>query len=198
MTALLFPEEQVLRDTILNDLDRGRPGWDRPHTEAVVYWTKELIKTCDADPKVMIAAAYAHDWGYIDLFSEKPDYNAIQNQKALHMVVGSKRIGELLRTMPDAFSKDQIARVMHLVSVHDKLDILKDNDEILLMEVDTLGALDADRVTPTFSKIDNEKYIIEVTQKRRPLFAHPVAIDVYNQLFQLRKEYYDSRFGLAR
>lgn len=35
--------EQQLRKTILPDLEKGRQGWDLPHTEAVVFWMKELL-----------------------------------------------------------------------------------------------------------------------------------------------------------
>jgi HD superfamily phosphodiesterase len=180
-----------LEKVIFPDLERGRLGWDLPHTKAVVYWMGELLEEVRLDPKVMIAASYAHDWGYIDLFPEKTTYETIQKMKPLHMERGAEKIEKLLReSLSDEFSQKQIERVTHLVAVHDKLGQLKDEDEILLMEADTLGALDVERVAPTFSKEDNARYVEESIMRRRPLFTHLKAIEAFDNLIQKRRDYF--------
>lgn len=189
-----FPEEKVLRGVILPDLERGRPDFDRPHTEAVVYWMKVLVEGSGLDEKVMITAAYAHDWGYIDLFPEGSSYEAIQKMKSRHMEKGAEEIRGLLEgELSEGYSDAQIERVAHLVGVHDRLEQLKDEDEVMLAEADTLGALDVDRVKPTFSAGDNGKYLDEVKVRRRPLFVHERATRVFEELFKKRRDYYERR-----
>ena len=135
MAKLWFPEEGILRKTILPDLDKGRKDWDRPHTETVVYWVKRLLKHIKLDPKVMITAAYAHDWGYVGMFPDRDSYESVQAKKADHMRVGAEKIRFFLtQKLTQAYSKKQIARVAHLVGVHDKLDQLHDDDEIAEFE----------------------------------------------------------------
>ncbi|NCO12285.1 MAG: hypothetical protein COZ34_04455 [Candidatus Pacebacteria bacterium CG_4_10_14_3_um_filter_34_15] len=73
--------ERVLKQIILKDLSKGRKNFDKPHTEAIVYWMKHLLKMLEEkkvpktndqprlDSQVLITAAYAHDWRYVGLFS---------------------------------------------------------------------------------------------------------------------------------
>ena len=85
--------EKVLRQVILKDLtNKGRPNWDRPHTEAVVYWMKHLLTKLnppELNSKVLITAAYAHDWGYINLFTpgKQATIEEVLPMKKLHMKV---------------------------------------------------------------------------------------------------------------
>ena len=150
------------------------------------------------DAKVMIAAAYAHDWGYIDLFPNGvTDFDDVHRKKADHMRIGADKIKDLLTSdLGDVYTVEQIERVVYLVSVHDRLDLFDDNtsdDVIALVEADTLGALDADRVKPTFSRENNEEYIEkEVWGKRRPLFRHRLAIEVFDSLLASRQAFYDN------
>lgn len=194
MDDLTFPEEQRLRDAIFPDLLKGRPEWDKPHTEAVVYWMKHLLKFVSLDSKVMITAAYAHDWGYIGLFegSGTADFDTVQDRKARHMEIGAVRIEQFLRReLSESYSDTQIKRITHLVRVHDKMEQLTDEDELTLMEADTLGALDADRVKSTYSKADNEKYMVEVRERRRSRFIHAEALRVCDILIEKRNAFCD-------
>lgn len=192
MAKLWFPEEGMLRKTILPDLDKGRKNWDRPHAEAVVYWMKQLLKELDLDKKVMITAAYAHDWGYVGMFPDRTSYESVQAAKKNHMKVGARKIFNFLtEKFGEIFRVAQIERISHLVRVHDMLDEINEGDEVVLMEADTLGALDADRVKPTYSKEDNDKFLKETNRKRRPLFIHKTAIEAYSQLLKKRKKYYE-------
>lgn len=156
---------------------------------------KTLLKDSTLDPKILVTAAYAHDWGYIDLFQENCDYDIIQDRKILHMELGAKRIVELLRSKcRSGYTDNQIERIRHLVYVHDRLQQLKDDDELMLMEADTMGALDSDLVKPTYDKADHEKYIVEVEGKRRPLFIHPTAISNYPILLQKNNDFYENQY----
>lgn len=187
--------EELLQTHIFPDLQRGRKDFDLSHTQATVHWMKQIVrKEPHLDGGVLITAAYAHDWGYIDMGIEN-SLDHIHEAKRRHMEVGSLRIYELLHTpqLEVYFSDTQIERVRHLVAVHDQLEEISAEDEIALMEADTLGALDTELVKPTFSREDNERYITEqVLGRRRPLFRHQVAIDTFATVLERRLQYYST------
>lgn len=177
------------------DLAKGRKNWDKPHTEAVVYWTKKLLDSLPhLDSKVLVTAAYAHDWGYMGLFTQKTTYGSVQANKALHMKIGEEKIRKLLtEEFSHGYSQAQIDRVSHLVLVHDLLDQVAAEDEITLVEADTLGALDVDKVKPTYSFADNKIAMVEMSKRRRPLFNHALAIKSYSLLIEKRMLFYQNK-----
>lgn len=186
--------EKVLQQVIFPDLLKGRAGFDLGHTQAVVYWMKRI---CEAEPslnaKVLVTAAYAHDWGYVGLFTGgRASLKQVMRAKVEHMRVGAHKISELLRTrLADQFTEAEIERVAHLVRVHDKLRSIKADDEVAMVEADTLGALDSDRVKPTFNEQENHEYLEKgVMALRRPLFRHALAIEVFDELLERRVQFY--------
>ena len=189
--------EKILQAVILPDLEKGRKGFDLPHTKAVVYWMKYLIRKL-ANPKldsqVLITAAYAHDWGYIGLFEgvTHRSMEEVNKRKPLHMERGAEMIAELLRSkLSNFFTEDQIMHTAHLVRVHDLVEDVRTEEEILIMEADTLGMLDADKVKPTFSKADNDVFLLEQILNRRFLrFTHPEASRIGKQLYTKREQFY--------
>ncbi len=195
---LINPDVEILlQTTILPDLEKGRKNFDRPHTEAVVFWMKELLEKINSptcDQLVLITAAYAHDWGYIGLFDgiDSSDINVVHKMKPLHMERGSLLIKMLIdEKLNKYFTSEQAELVAHLVYMHDRIEKLATEPEILLMEADTLGMLDTDRVKPTFSKADNTVFISRELQERRlPVFLHPVAKDLAKSLMQKRIAFY--------
>jgi hypothetical protein len=196
MATLIDPQiEAVLKRVILPDLKKGRKDFDLPHTKAVVFWMKKLLtSTPQLNAKVLITAAYAHDWGYIGLFDgvDSSDLEVIHKMKPLHMDRGSQMITKLIEEkLSKHFSKAEKNRVGHLVLVHDRLESLHEQDELLLMEADTLGMLDADRVTPTFTAEDNATFIErEIRGRRFPRFIHQAAMAVSDELLQKRVRFY--------
>lgn len=198
MAVLIDPSiEKVLQETIFPDLLKGRKDFDLPHTKAVVYWMNKLLTSTTEiglDTQVMITAAYAHDWGYIGLFEgvDSNDPKVISAQKPLHMERGAELISKLIDTQLLAyFTLEQKQQVAHLVSVHDKVEELQTDAEILMMEADTLGMLDTDLVKPTFSKEDNDRFIEKEVKQRRALkFKHAVAKENLDTLISKRENYY--------
>lgn len=189
--------ETVLQESIFPDLLKGRKDFDLPHTKAVVHWMKELLRSLDdpkLDPQVMITAAYAHDWGYIGLFDgvNSSDPKEIAKRKPLHMERGSKMIRELIEEkLSNFFTEEQKDAVAHLVLMHDRVEDLKTDEEILIMEGDTLGMLDTDLVKPTFSKEDNQRFMErEIKTRRKNVFTHHVAIKELERLTKVRENYY--------
>jgi len=76
------------------------------------------------------------------------------------------------------------------VSVHDDLDNLTDADELLLMEADTLGMLDVERVKPTFDIDSNTRFLNKVQTKRIPKFMTDFGKKMVAKLVYDRQEYY--------
>lgn len=198
MKPLIDPDiENILSHTILPDLDKGRKDFDRPHTEAVVYWIKAILsKTSSSESrnKILITAAYGHDWGYIGLFDDidSAKLELVHQMKPKHMERGSKMISNLLRDkLSGYFTEEEIAQVSHLVGIHDKLEELRTEEEMILMEADTLGSIDVDRVKPTYSKADTELMIErEIRGRRLPIFRHDWAKIEAEKLIQKRLDWY--------
>jgi hypothetical protein len=192
--------ERILRQVILKDLaNKGRPHWDKPHTEAVVYWMKYLLKKInkpELNSKVLITAAYAHDWGYANLFEQKKPITIDQalSQKDLHMKKGVEMIERLVyQRLSSYFTEAEILRLTHLISIHDYVDQLQDEDELLLMECDALGMIDTERVNPTLSKEDSERLMKNsINKKRLPQFMHQEAKSIAQDLIKKREKFYST------
>ncbi|MEA2056135.1 MAG: hypothetical protein U9O78_00240 [Patescibacteria group bacterium] len=200
MKTSLSRVEKILRQIILKDLaNKGRRGWDKPHTEAVVYWIKYLLEEIDQefDHLVMVTAAYAHDWGYMGLFEgiDSSDYREIIKRKKMHMKLGADKIEQLIyRRLSRFFTEKQTLRTVYLVEWHDAFDKIKDEDQVLLLEADTLGAMDMSRLPGGMSYESNQKYVRDVREKRFPLFRHKVAKEMGEKLLQERIDFYENKF----
>lgn len=142
--------ETKIEKYALSFLCQGRKEWDEPHTKAVVYYATEIANSSGLNVLVLKTAAWLHDIGYHSLFEgdESKQFSQVMDRKAKHMANGAK-LAELFLEKPEIktfYTKEQTERIIHLVSVHDLVEELKDDDEIALMEADTLGAIDIDRV----------------------------------------------------
>ncbi|WKZ29809.1 MAG: HD domain-containing protein [Candidatus Dojkabacteria bacterium] len=191
--------EAYCQQIIFPELENGRPGWDKPHTESVVEHIKTIIThtpELNLDKDVLVIAAYAHDWGYAGLFKGgKPlSLSDVNNAKAAHMVIGAEKLEKLLNNEVFNFlSKDQKDRAVHLVRHHDSLFLLKETDELVLMEADTLGGLDVRKVKPTFDAESNRKYMENVKNYRRTKFITEYGKELFKGLYREREEYYNNR-----
>lgn len=195
--------EEILKAAILPELEQGRPNWDKPHTETVVKHLKSILSNhpeLDVDADVLIIAAYAHDWGYAGMFSagEQLSFADVSNAKSLHMHLGAEKLTELLKKPEfDSLTDAQKARAIHLVGVHDSLDLLKTVDEIVLMEADTLAGLDVESVEPSFDADSNAKYMGGVRHKRLPLFMTSYGKAEFERLYRAREDFYSKSHSLA-
>lgn len=167
--------ELYLIKTVFPLLDQGRPDWDKEHTKVVVSEIKNIINNnedMDLDRDVLVISAYLHDIGYSALSQKKNlSHQDVRNMKKAHMIEGVRLSKEILPDpVFDFLNEDQKARIIHLVGIHDKLRILKDKDEIVLAEADTLGGLNIDYKHGTFDEESTKKYIAGVRKVRIPLF----------------------------
>src|SRR3989339_409147 len=89
--------EKYLKENILPDLEKSRNGFDKIHTLEVVDWLKQIIEhnsDLKLDKDVLLIAAYAHDWGYSDLFTESEvmQFEKVENAKILHMELSAQKL----------------------------------------------------------------------------------------------------------
>jgi hypothetical protein len=172
--------EQYLLATIVPELDQGRPGWDKPHTLKVVEYVKAIIDSYDdssnLDRDVLIIAAYLHDYGYMyfldELLSGGPTTGRAKQEHAEKSA--HKWLEIQSHEVFDFLSPRQKARTEHLIRVHDEVCELRDTDELVLMEADTLGALgttsDIDRTSERY-----QHYLHATQSKRMSRFVTPYA-----------------------
>lgn len=188
--------EIFIQTHIFPELERGRPNFDKPHTQGVVHHIKEIIKLnpqLNLDQDVLIISAYAHDWGYAGLFQDGRPINLdrVKEEKLLHAKLSAEYVTKLLQnSIFDYLSDKRKARIAHLVAMHDRLEELKDTDELILMEADTLGGLDVAFITPTFDWNSNERVMNGSRNRRQPLLITDYAKEMYEKVFQSRIDFY--------
>ena len=59
---------------------------------------------------------------------------------------------------------------MHLVSVHDQIDVLRDPDELVLMEADGLGGLNTEVMSTFEDQASEERFMRKTREFRFPRF----------------------------
>jgi hypothetical protein len=171
----------------------GRKDWDQPHTELVVFYTLYLAKAVQLDLLVMAGAAWMHDTGYQGLFEEvsSDSRENVRDKKALHMIKGAEKTMKLFQNpeMQGRLSLARVRRMAHLVGVHDNVEKLRDLDEIVLMEADTLGMINVSKLTPTYGKQDMLNHIASVERRRIPKFRTTLGVQFLNELMPKYREY---------
>jgi len=178
--------EEELKSKVVGLLEKGRPNWDLPHTLATVYWMKKLVEVEGGEERVLVSAMYLHDIGYSGLFRETADYDGIAEVGAKHQKIGALKAKEILEKLP--FTPEEIEEISHLVGVHDKLELLKSKNEIMVMEADTLGQLDRKRVASIYSKKDCERYIVYLESERVPRFQTKTGKKYLEKLMTIEKK----------
>lgn len=176
-------------------LREGRADWDEPHTRSVVYYAGLLAQAvAEADPLVLTTAAWFHDIGYFGLFEagESGIYEGVLDKKLKHMIEGAKMARLFLErsNIIDRYTAEQRERIVHLVSIHDKAEELQALDEIILMEADTLGAIDISRVKPTFDTEGGRRYIMKQKERRIPRFQTDLGKDLAEVLVPIFEDYF--------
>lgn len=189
--------EVTAENYALQFLKLGRANWDEPHTRAVVYYAKLVGRAEGLDVTVLAVAAWLHDIGYYGEFSEgeSKKYDVVMNRKEAHMVKGARIASEFVNSdeMRDLFTEEQRQKIVHLVFVHDKIEELSDPYEIVLMEADTLGAIDITKVTPSFDKKNGLNYVEnDLKWRRLPMFQTETGKTLAKDLVPKMVEYFEN------
>ncbi len=159
--------EEQLKLKVLVHLEKGRPGWDVPHTLACVHWMKKLLEHESGDPAILIPAIYLHDIAYAK-FSNENIRQRVMELKELHMQEGARITRELLPKL--GFDIKAVEEIAFLIETHDKLDEIKTPNQQLVFEADSLGQIDRERVEPTFSREDAIISLERFKANRAPRF----------------------------
>lgn len=127
-----------------------------------------------------------HDIGYYGQFEglKTAGLDKVRDKKEVHMVVGAQMASSFLNSdeIKKYLTPEQIKRIVHSVSVHDKIERLKDLDELVLMEADSLGAIDLSFVEPTYKGKEALDYLDKNSVRRRGRFITPEAMIAYDDL----------------
>ncbi len=205
----IFPEDlghyrDILErafDFALGYLEKGRPGFDIPHTIAVIYHAGRLANVHQVDPLVLVMAAVLHDIGYYGEFelSEAVGLEGIMDKKAKHMVAGGIMARNFLfgDQIGDEMTVEQKEMVVHLVEVHDKIKELSTDEELVLMKADSLGAIDIGWVLPTFTGDEALRYLEGHGLLRRSLFEERLGADDYDELVIAFRKFISERDGVS-
>lgn len=171
-------------------LQEGRPGWDVPHTQAVVHWTNRLVNDYNrkikfgvldgakVDREAVITAALLHDIGYWGEFDEVADLQQVTAKKKDHMTNGAEMAKHFLESQcQELLDEEQMEQVVSLVGSHDDLEKINalGMAGTVLMEADTLGAMDTEWVQPSYK--GREALTFPVREKslaRRKRFKTPL------------------------
>lgn len=197
MSVSIDEIKSFLDVNVLPELDKGRPNWDKFHTIGVVHHVEKIVKHSGkivVDPYVLLITAYVHDWGYVDLFENGAVLTAqdVSNAKVEHMRIGAIKTEKLLKNSFFKFLTDeQKKEIVHIVQIHDSIDSIKSNNERIFLEADTLGGLDTNFCKPAFDEESNNKYMLKIRNKNLPLFLTKYGKDKFEELFELRTNYYD-------
>jgi len=165
-------------------------GYRFYHALAAVYWIRQLIKKGGGDEMILVPTMYLHDIGYKSTRGKENTHESYQAAKESHMIVGAQMAEEILKEMN--FKPDKIKEIVHLISVHDKLELLSSFNEQLVFEADSLSGIDREKVKSNFSKEEYEKYLKSFEDNRMPLFKTETGKEALKKLWPIAKNYFQN------
>lgn len=137
--------------------------WNYLHTIKTVKFMKKICKETRADEKILVTTAYLHDIGYSKLIKKNYSLEERINAKKEHMKIGAKLAEPILKDLE--YSKKEITEILRLIKIHDKLNKLKEENDFLIVEADSLGGL-ATRENSAFTTFELNQYIKIFKRKR--------------------------------
>jgi len=156
-------EKKVKKEAFIY-LEKGREGWGIPHTIATVYWMRKLIEKEGGNEKILVTTMYLHDIGY--QVKKNDGFDTIMaGNKLDHEEIGAALAEKILKKT-GGFSPEETNHIVHLVRYHDHLDNIDSHDSQMVMEADSLGAIDWERVKPNFTKEDTARYLEHFKKNR--------------------------------
>ncbi len=159
-------------------LEAGRKNWDVPHTKACMHWMTELLKHEHGNARILMPAIILHDIG---IHKPTTQFADMMLAKKEHMRLGAELAATILTRFP--FEEEEIARIVHLVGMHDDLTKIQAEDEQLLFEADSLGQIDVQRVQPTQEGVWRQKFIEHFQKDRNPLLKTKTALKAHEYLW---------------
>jgi hypothetical protein len=166
--------------------------WDFLHTLSCVHCMKKIISSVGGNARILIPAMYLHDIGYAGSLQKKYSLDDRLGAKLHHMERGIIKAKGILEELH--FAENEVNKILHLISVHDKLDELKTRDEFLVAEADSLGAIDPEVPQNNFGEDEYARYVGIFKKKRVPLIRTNVGKELFAEFVsknELFKKYYE-------
>ncbi|VVB75935.1 HD domain protein [uncultured archaeon] len=132
-------------------------SWTLAHSLSAVGIIKQIAKSEGADEKILATTMYLHDIGYGGLLADGYSFSQRIAAKKEHMPKGAKMARDFLGRI-GGYTEEEISQIAHLIEVHDNVDALKTQDELLVLEADSLASIDP-KVPFSFSEEDVVKYV---------------------------------------
>jgi len=180
--------EKSLKQKALEILENGRPNWDIPHTLATVYWMRKLLESEEGNERILVTTMYLHDIGYSKAGGKLNDYDSIEKANASHMHDGVEIARPILEELH--YTNNEVYEILHLIGMHDKIESLSTNNEILVFEADSLSQIDVDRFTSNFDKENLKRFLKYYEEKRYPKFRTKSGKRYVSELFTKAKRFY--------
>ena len=157
--------EEKIKSEAIKHLEKGKAGWDVPHTLSSVYYMRKLIENEGGDEKILVTAMYLHDIGYPEMDGGY-GFDKVMGTKAQHAIIGAEEAEKILKKT-GGFSEEEIKEIVYLVKKHDDLHDINSKNRQLVMEADSLAQIDWERCKPTFDKENTLKYFNEHFKPQR-------------------------------
>lgn len=140
-----------------------KDDWNYAHTIKTAKFMKNICKETGANEKVLVTAAYLHDIGYSKLIKKKYSLKDRIKAKKEHMKVGAKLAKPILKELN--YTPEEIKEILRLIKIHDNLGELKEKNDFLIAEADSLGGI-ATKEYSNFGEDEIKKYL-EIFKKKR-------------------------------
>lgn len=190
----LSPElEEKVKNEALKYLRHGRPNWDIPHTEAVVYWIKELIANEGGNEKVLVPAAWLHDIG-VPQHRDGYSFDDMKQSKreVPHHEIGAKEVPKVLGRI-GGFTANETTEIAKLVRGHYDKDKIDTFHQQLVIEADGLAKVDWERVTPNWDKGDCLRYLNYYNERVGKYFQTKTGKKHLQRLLEIANHYWDDK-----
>jgi epoxide hydrolase-like predicted phosphatase len=181
--------EEKLKNEVLEPLEQSKPDWNVPHTLACVYWMRKLIDEEGGNERILVPVMYLHDIGYENL-KKGYNYDEMMESRETHEEKGAKKAEEILNRV-GGFSDEEINEIVDLIRYHDTLERIDSFNRQLVMEADSLGAIDWERATPSFDKENWYIFFEDFKKTRVPLFKTKTGKKFLRILLEKAERYWD-------
>ncbi|MDH4358357.1 MAG: HD domain-containing protein [Candidatus Berkelbacteria bacterium] len=182
--------EEKIKQKAEEVLIKCRPNWDLPHTQAAVYWMKQLIEHEGGDERILIPAIYLHDIGYYDLIGPGYTYQQLRQIKPKHMIKGEKLARQILNDLP--LSEKEVKEITHLVRIHDDIPKIESFNEQMVFEADCLGMIDREKAgVGSLAKESVGDFLQSFKKRRMPKLKSKLARGKVKEFFEKEKNEID-------
>jgi hypothetical protein len=179
--------ETELKTECIKLLEKGKVGWDVPHTLLAVKKMRQLIKKEGGNETILIPTIYLHDTGY-PYIEKNNNFQKMMESKKDHAEIAEKNAKIILKELN--FSSAQIKTIGCLIKNHDKIDIItKTRNGQLVFEADSLAQIDLPSITPTFTKKETIKFLNYFKKHRLPKIKTKTGLTMIKTILKKAEKY---------